>query len=279
MKLRKKVTSTILAVLLLFTTVLPVFASESTFRYEQIANEYMSALLAGDAITAYDMIAPYRVDNGKGDILDLISNVADFESIMEESTVCGYKITDVKQTENGAIVSVVANQTDGLYKSDLVINNTSGKYLIDLAKSEITSLNRTSNEVILQATLPDANDTTIISRARRRYSLDDYSFSYLFGSIKGIDTFNVYNGNEISIDGSQYDDMWPNRQYKIKVQYQIRAPKTLGTTTLVSFSVQGNGNVSGSGRVSSNNSNCYIYISNITGNDSVRVQGEGEINS
>lgn len=259
-----------------FASAQPVFAT-STNTYEEVADTYLSALVENDAETAYSMIAPYKVDNGMNQTLTLVSSLDEFKKIMESSPVVAYTINKVVEDGDGAVINVNIKSDDSVYITDLRVDNVNNGYRINLGESEAEDIKeRNKPERVVRAT-PSSEAQSMPKSSSD--VVDTYSFSYLFGNINGQDKFDLKKNDRPTFSGTQYDDEYPNREYDIEVRYRIKAPNAFGLSSVITDVLGvGNGSIDEIGdTLKKDYYNCFIYITNSTDSEYVRVKGSGRV--
>lgn len=246
--------------------------------------QFLDAIVKDDASAAFEVLEDKRYElNPNVRIEDLsdeemvqIKKVATgekFRQLVSQDPLAKYSIIDSKLSIDGdsvVIQTLLIFENAREAKVPFVVSLINGAYKIVITPS---SLADNGYEIVKEKEIPD--ESFGINASNR---LDGYKFWHLFGTIYGIDSFNISKPT-INIIGSQYNDMYPNWTLPAEIVYAIVRQRWYGDdewgSTGNAIVKNGSINIYIYGKNSSF-SNARIRIANQTGAHP-RSRGEGSV--
>lgn len=284
----KKILASALAVMMLFST-MAVSASATTTLVPKseaalFLDAYLSNLKAGNVSTAYastnnarqtlnEEISLTTLSAEEQDYVEYVESGDRFADLYAEEPIIDYTV--LGEAENNIVTAelIFENGSEAIVPFRVVPSGNT--YEVVYSLDDIDDLGYVETKAPTQT---DNGDVDLLATGTWK---DDYEFTYLYGTIYGLDTFSV-SKNAIRIDGYQANYMlssgWTS---KAEVIYAVVVEHWYGddvwATTNNSIVKNGSFSITIVGE-SSSKSNLKIRISNQTGANP-RSEGNGSLYS
>ncbi|WP_341300380.1 hypothetical protein MHB44_18630 [Lysinibacillus sp. FSL H8-0500] len=285
--------------ILSLTTLTADAASHRTIPEEEFLSNFLSTLMKESTTQVYSQISDERA-NLASDIdinklnavekekIEYVLSGQQFRDSYNKEPIQSFEILtgdSVVKDEYTTVLAKLHFVNDGISIVPFnVVKDVDGFKIVftldDIEKSGYKVIRESATKEVVALETPDVSQkSTIVQPMYSGFNLkDDYSFSYLYGTIYGIDTFSMtkWVGN---IDGSQYNDAYPTWQSNASVIYSIVKQHWYGDdvwgSTTNPIVTNGAFDVYFQGK-NNNFQNAQIRITNTTG-AYPRSKGEGKV--
>jgi hypothetical protein len=261
-----------------------------------VLNSFLTDLKNGDTHSAFSMLSDERFalqENIKFEDLtpsekayiEYVSSGKNFAEMYNNKPIVNFKILKNETVVNEKNITILARLFFKNGEESIVpFSIANDKVVVDL-----NDISAKGYKVIKEVKdfgaenfLPDVSEKSLKDIITPKYSgfqwKDDYTFSYLFGTIYGVDTFSI-SKYVINFDGEQWNNDYPTWQTEASVIYAVCKTYWYGDDVWGSTGnpivLNGTFDVYFQGK-NNNFTDCKIRITNTTGSNP-RSRGNGDV--